>query len=261
MFLSLDSGTLLIDMKQIHILILLLMTVLGAGCQDVSQSDSGMSSGKGKVVFSLSGEYGVFVKAETRANPPVSSLTFTISGTTTAGEEVNSQPLVVTTDGSSSFAYVDAGSYTITATYKPSAAGEGNGEICYQGSSTFSVTVGGTTPVSITLRPSNVKVSVVLDASLNTFYGTAKVSFTSPRSVEVASSSDVYLDAGTITYSVAATPLNNSGASAFSKSGCTFVGEAGKSYTISIGATSTGEIIFGVANTTSDEEVWEGEFS
>lgn len=248
-------------MKQIPILILLLMTVLAVGCQDVSQSDSGMPSGQGKVVFSLSGGYGAFAEATTRANPPVSNLTFTISGTTAAGEEVVSLPLVVTTEESSSFAYVEAGTYTITATYSPSTAREGNGEICYQGSTAFSVVTGGTTSVSLTMRPSNVKVSVVLDASLNPFYQSAKVSFTAPRCVEVTSSADVFLDAGTITYTLTATPLSNSGASVFSKSGCTFVGEAGKSYTISIGATSTGEIIFGVANTTSDEEVWEGEFS
>lgn len=240
------------------ILITLLAVLAFSSCQQEATDNQEATAGKGRVALSLSAEDAICVSSRS-SNPSFEELTFTIKA---SGAE-SGTPITFTQLADEYVAYLEAGTYTLTAAYIPEEATQGLGGICYEGtSSEFTIQPGETTNVSITLTPSNAKISVVIDnSSLQSFYGTSTtVSITAPRNLTITNNSDIYLPAGTVTYRVTATALPNSGAASVNKQESMTV-EAGKAYTLTITATSGGTIIFETTATTQDTDVWDGEFS
>lgn len=240
------------------ILITLLAVLAFSSCQQEATDNQEATTGKGRVALSLSAEDAICVSSRS-SNPSIEELSFTIKA---SGAE-NGTPITFTQLAEEFVAYLEAGTYTLTAAYTPQGANQGLGDICYEGtSSEFTIQPGETTNISLTLTPANAKISITIDNnSLQSFYGTSTtVSITAPRNITITNNSDIYVPVGTVTYTVTATALLNSGATSINKQGSITV-EAGKAYTLNITATPGGTIIFETTDTTQDTDVWDGEFS
>lgn len=240
------------------ILITLLAVLAFSSCQQEATDNQEATTGKGRVALSLSAEDAICVSSRS-SNPSIEELTFTIKA---SGAE-SGTPITFTQLADEYVAYLEAGTYTLTAASTSEGANQGLGDICYEGtSSEFTIQPGETTNISLTLTPANAKISIVIDnSSLQSFYGTSTtVSITAPRNITISNNSDVYVPAGTVTYSVIATALPQCGATSVNKQGSITV-EAGKAYTLTITATPGGTIIFETTATTQDTDVWDGEFS
>lgn len=195
--------------------------LLSCGCIKNITPVNDPHSGKGRIVL---GDCGVDIIEEfTKANPGIGELSFTISGTTSEGETVTDQTIEFTHGATSDYAYFEAGHYTLTAVYAPSGANTGKGEICFAGTSdSFDITIGGTTAVIITVSPTNAKVSVTFDESLNSLYTAASVTLSSQGRDDVVLTYDgsaeqreqyAYFAAGSsITYTISATANSTNGA-------------------------------------------------
>lgn len=248
----------------------------------------GAYSGLGRIELSLSLEDVIQVVEDSKltkasVTPTFEELEFTIDGISKGGASIH-ESIFFTEGESKAFCYFRSGTYTIRATYTPSNADFGAGDICFGGTTEeFTLETGGSTgPLTIEMKPTNARVSVVFDSALKDFYDGVGINFTSPREVVINSKDadgegvcTVYFEAGRVaSYSISATAMPNSGASAISVSGMYLPNfapgadpillEAGKAYTIHIRVVPGGIAIFlddDQKPVYTTEELWNGIFS
>lgn len=203
---------------------------------------------KGRIVLSLS-DIEVFTSdAETRAAlDDYSGFVFTLNGTTVEGETVRDRVITFTNNA----AIIDAGKYSLSAN-NDAASVTGNGCANYSGTTTenFTLTVGGSTTVSISMgAPKNARVTLEQAESFSTRYTDVRVTLTAgSRSIDLGNATgceaEAFFPAGTIDYTVTAAAKQGSHVTDISSASGTVTLTAGKHHVISLTANpATGEII------------------
>ena len=168
------------------------LTVTGCRQEDMETTAAAV----GKIELTMSAEPEVYIETRSTQLDDISTLDFTLSGQTTEGQTVSSQPITFTSDGTDDngnrrFAAVfEAGTYTLTASTKAivSAPADGPGAPAYSGtSSQFVITQGSTAATTIDLgAPVNAKITVELDATFSAKYELPRITITDgTRSVTI----------------------------------------------------------------------------
>ena len=233
--------------KTILWLLLVLLTV--SSCrQDDTLTQIEERNVKGRIVLSLS-DIEVFTSdAETRAAlDDYSGFVFSLNGTTVEGETVRDRVITFTDNA----AIIDAGTYSLSAN-NDAASVTGKGCANYSGTTTenFTLTVGGSTTVSISMgAPKNARVTLEQAESFSKKYNNVRVTLTAGgRSVDLGNAAgceaEAFFPAGTIDYTITAEARSGSHVTDISSASGTVTLTAGKHHVISLTASPvTGEII------------------
>lgn len=222
------------------LLALLMAAVTLTACQNDLVPYPTEETTTGRIVLNLS-DVEVFV--ETRATGDVADYTYTLSGTDTEGQPVTDTPITFT-DGS---AIIPAGTYTLTATSKTTK----DAAPWYQGTSEkFTLSVGGTTPVTINLgSPQNAKVSVTFTDSFKQLYENYSVTI---GNHSTTTDGNLYAAPGPITYTIQGSAKAGSHVSDIPEAGITgtLTTEPGKSYPLTISATTISDLMIDIGEGT-----------
>lgn len=237
--------------------LLLLFTVISCRQEDtLTQIEE--RNVKGRIVLSLS-DIEVFTSdAETRAAlDDYSGFVFTLNGTTVEGETVHDRVITFTDNA----AIIDAGNYSLSAN-NDAASVTGKGCANYSGTTTenFTLTVGGSTTVSISMgAPKNARVTLEQAESFSTRYTDVRVTLKAgSRSIDLGNAAgcetEAFFPAGTIGYTVTAAARQGSHVTDISSASGTVTLTAGKHHVISLTASPvTGEIITLIEGTHTGE--------
>lgn len=143
-----------------HTLLILAWLAIGQLCTGCSAEDIAGEAPSEMGVLCLQMSSGEdFVQVETRAEQTLTDFSFTLS---------NGQELSFTDDGK---AIIPAGTYTLSATNANAVDGGYTGALYSGSSEEFTITAGGTTPVTISLgAPKNAKVTISLSAKFTELY-------------------------------------------------------------------------------------------
>lgn len=233
--------------KTILWLLLVLLTV--SSCrQDDTLTQLEERNVKGRIVLSLS-DIEVFTsEAGTRATlDDYSGYVFTLNGKTVEGETVSDRVITFTDNA----AIIDAGTYSLSAN-NDAASVTGNGCANYSGTTTenFTLTVGGSTTVSISMgAPKNARVTLEQTESFSKKYNNVRVTLTAGgRSVNLGNAAgceaEAFFPAGTVSYSITASAIKDSHVTDINSEPGTVTLTAGKHHVISLTANpATGKII------------------
>lgn len=142
-----------------HTLLILAWLAIGQLCTGCSAEDIAGEAPSEMGVLCLQMSSGEdFVQVETRAEQTLTDFSFTLSN----GQELSF------TDGE---AIIPAGTYTLSATNADAVDGGYTGALYSGSSEEFTITAGGTTPVTISLgAPKNAKVTISLSAKFTELY-------------------------------------------------------------------------------------------
>jgi len=195
---------------------------------------------KGRIVLSLS-DIEVFTSdAGTRAAlDDYSGFVFSLNGTTVEGGAVTNQEITFDND----VAIIEAGTYSLSAN-NDAASVTGKGCANYSGTTTedFTLTVGGSTTVSISMgAPKNARVTLEQAESFSTRYTDVRVTLTAgSRSIDLGNATgceaEAFFPAGTIDYTVTAAAKQGSHVTDISSAQGTVTLTAGKHHVISLTA-------------------------
>ena len=237
--------------------LLLLFTVISCRQEDtLTQIEE--RNVKGRIVLSLS-DIEVFTSdAGTRATlDDYSGFVFSLNGTTVEGETVRDRVITFTDNA----AIIDAGTYSLSAN-NDAASVTGKGCANYSGTTTedFTLTVGGSTTVSISMgAPKNARVTLEQAESFSTRYTDVRVKLTvGGRSIDLGNATgceaEAFFPAGTIDYTITAEARSGSHVTDISSASGTVTLTAGKHHVISLTASPvTGEIITLIEGTHTGE--------
>lgn len=249
---------------------LLTLPLLLSGCLDEDTQPQPEQSVKGRVVLNIA-DMGGYVDVQTRTAQPLPSeqyvnYTYTLAGNSLiTGDPVNLTDRPLTELFGASPMEVEAGTYTLTvkgnATMKE-ASETGNGTPYYEGTSvdnsgqetTFDIHVEETTNVSVLLKPSNAKLTIVEDGTFSSKYGNATFTV-GTREINLSSTPTVaYFPVGAVSYTITAPALSGSHVTDISGATGSITVEAGKAYTLTLSANPvTGELIPVVSGTHTGE--------
>lgn len=247
--------------NSLYMLFAMLVSLFGVVSCQQEELRREETKGMGRIVLSNS-DVAVFTNdMETRATlDNYSGFVFTLNGVTVDGWTVRDSVISFTNNE----AIIEAGTYRLSAN-NDAASAPANGKGCanYSGQSAeFSLTVGGTTEVSIgsdenPLTPWNARVTLEQTSAFTSKYNNVRVTLTAGgRSVDLGNALDceteAFFPAGSVSYTVTATAKSGSHVTDISATGSTTL-VAGKHHVISLTANPvTGEIVPLIEGTHND---------
>lgn len=237
---------------------LLSLLLAATGCQQDDMRLQGEHGGKGRIVLALS-DIQVFTDdVVTRTTlDDYSGFVFTLNGTTVDGWTVRDSVITFTDNA----AFIEAGTYSLSA-QNLEASQTGSGCAYYSGATAedFTLTVGGTTAVSISLgAPQNAKLTIAYSDAFAAKYQNVRMTLTrDERSVDLGSADGCQpaacFPAGSVSYVLSATAKSGSYVSDISAVAGSLTLAAGKHSTVTLTLNAvTGEIIPLVEGTHSGE--------
>ena len=233
--------------KTILWLLALLVAVSGCQQEDTLPQEEEQSV-MGRIVLNMT-DIDVYVDAQTRSTQTLNNFdgfVFTLTGTAVESGTVTDKQITFVNRS----AVIEAGTYTLTASNQ-AASQTGNGCPHYEGtSSEFTLSVGGTTTVSIgsekdPLTPQNSRLQLTIDGSFSNLYNTPTVTLDpAGRNLSFTTASPVYFPAGSVSYSITAAAKSGKHVTDISGASGTITVSAGMAHTITLTASPvTGEII------------------
>ena len=224
------------------------LLIVAVSCQQEDIQLHEEQNVKGRIVLALSDIEVYTSDAPTRAAlDDYSGFVFTLNGTTVEGETVRDRVITFTDNA----AIIDAGTYSLSAN-NDAASVTGKGCANYSGTTTenFTLTVGGSTTVSISMgAPKNARVTLEQAESFSTRYTDVRVTLTAgSRSIDLGNAAgceaEAFFPAGTVSYTITAAARQDSHVTDISSASGTVTLTAGKHHVISLTANpATGEII------------------